>query len=63
MKRMPGLLAPLTQSAAEEFTLVGPDDEAVTMNWNGKEVETGVFNDILMASGSDSKKVRDSFRI
>lgn len=55
MKRMPGLLALLTQSAVEEFTLVGSDDEAVTMNWNGKEVETGVFNDILMAAGGDAK--------
>lgn len=55
MKRMPGLLAPLTQSAVEEFTLVGPGDDAVTMNWGGEEIETGVFNDILMTAGEDAK--------
>ena len=55
MKRMPGLLMPLTQTAVEEFTLVGPDDGVVTMNWNGKQVETGVFNDILKPAGPDAK--------
>ncbi|MDE7246881.1 MAG: beta-galactosidase [Lachnospiraceae bacterium] len=55
MKRMPGLLSPVTQSAVKEFTLIGPDDDAVTMNWNGKEVETGVFNDILETAGTDAK--------
>ena len=55
MRRMPGLLAPLTQTEVSEFTLIGPDDDAVTMNWNGKEVETGVFNDILIADGADAK--------
>lgn len=43
MKQMPGLLSPLTQSVVKEFTLIGPDDGAVTMNWNGKEVETGIL--------------------
>ena len=55
MRRMPGLLSPLTQSAVREFTLVGPGDDAVTMNWNGKEVETGVFNDILETTGVEAK--------
>ncbi|MDE7232121.1 MAG: beta-galactosidase, partial [Lachnospiraceae bacterium] len=39
MKQMPGLLSPTTQSVVTEFTLIGPDDDAVAMNWNGKEVE------------------------
>ena len=55
MKQMPGLLSPVTQSAVTEFTLIGPDDDAVAMNWNGKEVETGVFNDILATAGTDAK--------
>ena len=55
MEQMPGLLAPLTQSVVKEFTLIGPDDDAVFMNWNGKQVETGVFNDILVPVGADAK--------
>lgn len=47
MKRMPGLLRPLTQSTVKEFTLVGPGDEAVMADWNGKDIDTGEFNDIL----------------
>lgn len=42
------------QSAVEEFTLVEPGDDAVTMNWDGEETETGVFNDILMTAGKDA---------
>lgn len=55
MKQMPGLLAPLTQSKVKEFTLIGPDDDAVSMNWDGTEVETGVFNDILTTAGENAK--------
>ena len=55
MKQMPGLLSPVTQSVVTEFTLIGPDDEAVAMNWNGKEAETGIFNDILETMGTDAK--------
>ncbi len=54
MKRMPGLLASFTQSAVEEFTLLGSDDDAAMMSWNGMEVDTGVFQDILMAAGADA---------
>ena len=59
MKQMPGLLAPVTQSVVKEFTLIGPDDDAVTMNWNGREVVTGVFNDILETAGPDAKVLAD----
>ena len=55
MKRMPGLLRSITQTAVKEFTLVGPDDGTVTMNWNGKQVETGVFNDILEPTGANAR--------
>lgn len=55
MQRMPGLLAPLTQSEVEEFTLIGPDDEEVFMDWNGRQVPTGVFNDILAPTGDEAK--------
>ncbi len=55
MKRMPGLLASLTQTAVKEFTLVGPADDKVTADWNGVKMDTGVFNDILEAAGPDAK--------
>lgn len=55
MKRMPGLMAPLTQSAVKEFTLVGPADDAVSADWNGVKIDTGAFNDILEAVGPDAK--------
>lgn len=55
MKQMPGILAPLMQSEVKEFTLIGPDDDDVFMNWSGKQVETGVFNDILSINGEEAK--------
>lgn len=53
MKPMPGLLAELTGSDVKEFTFIGPADDAVSMKWNGKAVETGIFNDILEAADGD----------
>lgn len=55
MKRMPGLLASLTQTAVKEFTLVGPADDKVMADWNGVKIDTGVFNDILESTGPDAK--------
>jgi beta-galactosidase len=55
MKQMPGLLSSVTQSVVKEFTLIGPDDEPVSMDWDQKAVETGLFNDILEPVGSDAK--------
>lgn len=55
MKRMPGLLGTLTQTQVMDYTAVGPADDAVSMNWNGKEVETGSFHDILSANGPGAK--------
>ncbi|WP_418626041.1 hypothetical protein [Sellimonas intestinalis] len=31
----------------EEFTFMGPADGKVCMDWNGIEVGTGIFNDVL----------------
>lgn len=47
MMPMPGLLAGISGSEVSEFTFVGPADEAQSMTWNGKTVETGLFSDIL----------------
>ena len=55
MMRMPGLLGRITQTAVKEFTLVGPADDAVMINWNGIQIESGIFNDILEAVSEDAK--------
>ena len=39
---------------------MGPADDPVSMDWNGKEIETGVFNDILAAAGDDVEVDFDS---
>ena len=53
MEPMPGLLTNVSHTDVKEFTFVGPADDPVSMDWNGKEIETGVFNDILAAAGDD----------
>ena len=55
MRTMPGLLSELTQTTVKEFTLVGPADDAVAADWNGVQIEAGVFNDILEPAGPDAK--------
>ena len=47
MAPMPGYFRELTGTEVREFTFVGPADDAVYMDWDGKKVETGIFNDIL----------------
>ena len=51
MMPMPGLLSDVSKTDVKEFTFVGPADDAVSMAWNGKIIETGIFNDILSAQG------------
>ena len=55
MAPMPGLLAPITGTDVSEFTFVGPADEAQLMDWDGELVPTGVFSDILNATGDNAK--------
>ncbi len=49
MQPMPGLLRALTGSNVREFTFIGPADEPQSMTWNGQQVSTGIFSDILEA--------------
>lgn len=55
MQPMPGLLSSLTGTNVREFTFVGPADEKMTMNWNGREIETGIFSDMLQNNESDER--------
>lgn len=47
MTPMPGLLRTLTGCTVEDFTFIGPADEAEYMLWNGKQVPAPTFNDVL----------------
>ncbi|MCD8218319.1 MAG: beta-galactosidase trimerization domain-containing protein, partial [Clostridiales bacterium] len=55
MAPMPGLLKQVSQSDVQEFTFHSPEDDPVSMDWGGKQVETGLFHDILAEDGADAK--------
>lgn len=55
MRPMPGLLSELTHTQVEEFTLVGSGDDPVAMDWDGKQVDTGVFNEVLSSTAEDAR--------
>lgn len=54
MSPMPGLAAGLTGAVVEDFTLIGPNDDTVALEWNGKQFETPVFNDVLEVSDKNT---------
>ena len=55
MTPMPGLLSNVSASDVKEFTFVGPADDTVTMKWKEKEIDTGLFNDILATTSPEAK--------
>ena len=55
MAPMPGLLSGLTQTQVREFTFIGPADDPVPMEWDGKQLDTGIFNDVLETVGEDAQ--------
>lgn len=55
MEPMPGLLSELTKTAVEEFTFVGAVDGKVCMDWQGEQIDTGIFNDVLKNVSKDAK--------
>ena len=55
MAPMPGLLSGLTQTQVREFTFIGPADDPVPMEWDGKQLDTGIFNDVLETVGEDAR--------
>ncbi|MCI9361703.1 MAG: beta-galactosidase [Hungatella sp.] len=54
MEPMPGLLSALTGTSVKEYTYVGPADEEVQFEWDGKKLSAGIFNDILEQVSSES---------
>lgn len=55
MRPMPGLLSKLTHTQVEEFTLIGPGDDPIAMDWDGNRVDTGIFNEVLSAAAEDTR--------
>ena len=53
MTPMPGLLSGLTGTRVKEFTFIGPMDAPSQMNWNGRPLPAGIFNDVLEAEAPD----------
>ncbi len=49
MMPMPGLLSDLTGTTVEDFTFQSPAEPPVNALWDGKVLETPVFNDMLAA--------------
>lgn len=55
MTQMPGLLAPLTRTAVKEYTLAGPGDDPVFIDWNNRKLPAGKFHDILSLEGEEAR--------
>ncbi len=51
MSSTPGLLSDMTQTEVNDFMIVGPRNQKVSMNWNGRSLDTGTFNEILTPTG------------
>ena len=55
MAPMPGPLAELTGTTVEDFTFIGPADAPSRMDWNGRELPAGSFNDVLAVQAGDAE--------
>jgi beta-galactosidase len=51
MVKLPGFLRDLSGVDVTEYTFVAADEGAVTVDWDGTEIEAPVFNDILSPLG------------
>ncbi len=55
VEKLPWLLRDLTGTDITEYTLVGPFDEDIEVNWDNFTIDAPVFNDILEPLGKNSK--------
>lgn len=53
MAPMPGLLSALTGTRVKDFTFIGPMDEPARMEWDGRTLPAGIFNDVLAEAAPD----------
>lgn len=52
MDKLPGLLTELTGTDVHEYTFIAPDEENVTIDWNGRRLHASIFTDLLDVFGS-----------
>lgn len=52
---LPGLASKLTGTDITEYSFVAPDDGKVMVNWDGKEIEAAIFNDLLQPAGETAE--------
>lgn len=57
MDRLPGEASELTGTDVVEYSIVGPDEENITIEWDGIKLEADLFNDILKPIGENAKSV------
>ncbi len=55
MTPMPGLLAETTGTTVAEGTFVGPADGTVCMDWGGRVLDTGVYNEVLTPTDPETR--------
>ncbi len=55
MTKMPGLATDLVGATVKDFTAIGPNDEDIYVDWNGRKIEAPIFNDILEVEGEDAE--------
>ena len=55
MTKMPGLAAELAGATVSDFTFVGPNDDAMYVEWNRTRIEAPIFNDILEVADDQAK--------
>ena len=55
MQPVPGLLTGAAGTQVVECTFIGPGDDPVPMVWEGKELPTGIFNEVLEPVSPETK--------
>ncbi len=55
MDKLPGLARELTGTDIPEYSFVAPDEAPSMANWNGRQIEAAVFNDVLAPLTKESK--------
>lgn len=55
MRPMPGLISEWCGVTVTDYTLVGSGDGEISIEWNGKQISTPVFNEVLKTNDSDTE--------
>jgi len=55
MRPMPGLISEWCGVTVTDYTLVGPGDGEVSIEWNGRQICAPVFNEVLKTNDEDTE--------